>query len=462
MSASCWDAIVVGSGFGGSVTAARLAERGLKVLILERGAWRDGGSAVAPPEYGLSHLLRGVRWSGVARSASVTLRRSGLFELHQFDRLSCVVASAVGGGSLVYTDMQVPPPDAYFDALPAEFTAAEMRPHLDTVRTMLSSAPVPNIPHKARAFERALTTAGLGAAHFPDLALGFDDPHRPTRSTMGTTYIPLALRHDATLRAMSEVTAIDHHRTGWRVRYRDHRQGRSYVESAPRLILSAGTLGTMRLLFAARDRHRSLPLLSSALGTGFTPNGDMLTLMHRTGERIAGDTGPPVCAYRSETVDGRMFLTTEAGVRLHHLALPARLLPRTAVLVNMGTDRIAADITYDGHNLHIAVDRDADAEIYDRMSEHAHRIAAGYRAKRSMINTPFGATSRRLFSAHPLGGAPIADTPADGVVDHTGQVHRYPGLFIADGSILPSAPGIPPSMTIAAFAERQTTFIANS
>lgn len=64
--------------FGGAVTAARLAEHGLRVLILERGAWRESGSAIAPaPVSGPSQLPRGVHWSGGSRSASVTFRRSG-------------------------------------------------------------------------------------------------------------------------------------------------------------------------------------------------------------------------------------------------------------------------------------------------------------------------------------------------------------------------------------------------
>ncbi|MBF6357705.1 GMC family oxidoreductase [Nocardia higoensis] len=461
---SSWDAIVVGSGFGGAVTAARLAERGLKVLILERGAWRDGAPDGAPTRArGAAHLVRGVRWSAGTRSASATIRSSGLYELHQFAHLTCVVASGVGGGSLVYTDMQVPPHDDYFRALPADITAAEMRPHFEAVRTMLSPKPVAHVPHRVRAFERALATAGLGAAHFPDLAATFEQPGSPVRSTMAHTYIPSALRHGATLRPMSEATAIDHRPTGWRVRYHDHIRHRSCVESAPRLILSAGTLGTMRLLFAARDRHKTLPMLSPALGRGFTPNADMVSIVHRTATRIDGDDGPPVAAYHTEAVDGREFLTGEVGIGLlTPSAAVTRLFPRTALLIGMGADRIAVETTYDGHNLHIDADRTDDPEIFDRIGEHARRIAGGYRAKRSLINAPFGATSRRLTSVHPLGGVRVADTPADGVVDHTGQVHRYPGLFVADGSILPGAPGVPPSMTIAALAERQSAFIANS
>jgi cholesterol oxidase len=75
---------------------------------------------------------------------------------------------------------------------------------------------------------------------------------------------------------------------------------------------------------------------------------------------------------------------------------------------------------------------------------------------------PYGQGARSLLSVHPLGGVAVAESPEDGVVDHTGQVFGHPGLFVADGSLYPEAPGIPPSMTIAALAERQSSFIAES
>jgi len=60
---------------------------------------------------------------------------------------------------------------------------------------------------------------------------------------------------------------------------------------------------------------------------------------------------------------------------------------------------------------------------------------------------------------HPLGGAAIGTGPDNGVVDHRGRVFGHPGLFIADGSLYPSPPGLPPAMTIAALAERQAALL---
>lgn len=73
-----------------------------------------------------------------------------------------------------------------------------------------------------------------------------------------------------------------------------------------------------------------------------------------------------------------------------------------------------------------------------------------------LVRTGFsvGPGRAHLGTVHPLGGAAIAGGPDEGVVDHFGRVFGQSGLFVVDGAILPDAPGVPPSMTIAALAER--------
>jgi cholesterol oxidase len=65
------------------------------------------------------------------------------------------------------------------------------------------------------------------------------------------------------------------------------------------------------------------------------------------------------------------------------------------------------------------------------------------------------------MTAHPMGGAAIADTPARGVADHRGEVFGCPRLYVADGAAYPAPPGVPPSLTIAALAERQAELLAS-
>lgn len=487
-----WDAIVVGSGFGGAVTAARLAQGGLRVLILERGDWWPSMPGNWPPllgranrRAGASQMLRGIRWSSPRLTRAITIKCNGLYELHQFDKMSCLVSSGVGGGSLVYTDMQVRPPDAYFAGFPPEINAADMRPHFDAVRQMLGAAPVPDQFPGDRAFENALAMSGIGVASYPDLALEFSAPpgispgaglgasDQPTdqdsswmftRSTLDRNYLPLAIGCGAELRALSEVTAIGPHARGWQVRYRDHRAKRTFIESTTRLVIAAGTFGTLRLLFAGRDKHRTLPRLSRSLGSRFSPNGDMATLLIGGSNHSEIQPKPTVTALLHRNIADHTAITGAFGIPLNQFNFPSLIAPtagRGTILFGMGSGKLSATVTFDGQELHIREGRDDDAQIYHELENDAVSLARGYGVRHPFVNAPFGARSDRLLTVHPLGGAPIGTTPLDGVVDHTGAVFGHSGLFVVDGSTFPYAPGTPPSMTIAALAERQSSFIAS-
>jgi cholesterol oxidase len=100
-----------------------------------------------------------------------------------------------------------------------------------------------------------------------------------------------------------------------------------------------------------------------------------------------------------------------------------------------------------------------DPTIFDDIERTLDRIATPYRARRLWLNAPNGRGAGRLGTVHPLGGCAVGRTPDDGVVDHRGQVFGHPGLYVADGSLYPRSPGVPPSLTIAALAERQAALM---
>jgi len=96
--------------------------------------------------------------------------------------------------------------------------------------------------------------------------------------------------------------------------------------------------------------------------------------------------------------------------------------------------------------------RAPSAQLFEDLEKTAKEIAEASGA------TPFFALEdgpgSKFATSHPLGGCPMADDPAAGVVDDAGRVHGYPGLYVLDGSIVPTALGVNPSKTIAALAER--------
>jgi len=96
--------------------------------------------------------------------------------------------------------------------------------------------------------------------------------------------------------------------------------------------------------------------------------------------------------------------------------------------------------------------KDANAELFAAMRQATNAVAEG--AQATAWFEPDGGPLDKYMTVHPLGGAPMADSPADGVVDGFGKAYGYDGLYVADGSIVPTALGVNPSKTIAALAER--------
>ena len=153
----------------------------------------------------------------------------------------------------------------------------------------------------------------------------------------------------------------------------------------------------------------------------------------------------------------RPFAVAECAIPASALPIPERVrakLARAVVLLGMGRDQSLAALRYDGRNLRTAANR-RDEDIVDCIERLQGAIAASYGAGAGRrILAPFGGPDR-MGTVHPLGGASIGRSPADGVVDHSGAVFGHPGLYVADGSLYPSAPGVPPSLAIAALAERR-------
>lgn len=475
------DAIVVGSGFGGAVAAARLSDAGLRVLLLERGPWwQTNGTAIPGARHlprgpiGVRKMLRGVRWARGRRGRCIVVNRDGLIELHVFDTIQAVTASGMGGGSLIYGDVQTKPDAAYFRYFPAAITAPEMDRYYDRVRDVMRPSPFPATAGRSRVLERF-----GGEHHHPltraELAVSWAPPAtapamRSTSYLFGSdaggkrsldkTYVPMAQGAGATVRALCEVTGFERDGARYRVFWKDHGRGGRGAAQSPLLVLAAGTFGTLRLLFGARDA--SLPLPAS-LGRHFAHGADLAASLFRCPDAEDSPYGPnPSLGLAYQRNGEHSFLILESGLPFDSLPLPHRLLQRMRNVVGlsaMGRDSASADLWFDGRELHTAASRAPDRELFETIEAEIERIAAAYHPGSMTFEHGPGA---RLTTVHPLGGACMADDAEEGVVDHSGQVFGNPGLYVADGSALPRAPGWPPSMTIAALAERQAELIVRT
>ena len=157
-----YDAIVVGSGFGGGIAACRLAEAGQRVVVLERGRRFAPEDFPATPEEAPSAL-----WHP-------TLNPNGLFDLRLMKDLSVVTAAGVGGGSLVYANVQLrAPADVFAQGWPEAIDRQVLDPYYDRTEAALLPMEVPEELPKMRAFATAGKQVGKQAERLP-LAVNFE------------------------------------------------------------------------------------------------------------------------------------------------------------------------------------------------------------------------------------------------------------------------------------------------
>lgn len=459
-----YDLVVIGSGFGGSVCAARAAEAGLRVLLLERGSrWSEDD---------LDDLAAGKRPLFKRRNVH------GMFELHQRRGLGALTANALGGGSRIYTSVTVRAPDEVFAHHWPGLSRGSLDVHYDRVDRMIAPTPIPIELDRTRVMEAAARKLGGVVTRLP---LAMDWPDEPCdmrdapsigglraeavswlrggrhsrKRTLVQTYLKLAEQGGADIRPLHEVTAVAPSEDGYRIMCRAFREDDATDVSfwARRVVLAAGTLNTLRLLFHCRDACKSLPAIGDCLGQRFFTNGDFGALIVGAADGPAADSGPPATSWADLWRDDRLFLMDTgiwpigAGVvtlspkwsRAWSIAVmgyddaPARLMATRRGVLHMKRT-ISASAAYDRRRV-------------DRLRELARLIGGRLLAPPALID------ARMPFTVHPMGGAVMADSPDRGATDPFGEVYGYPGLYIADASLFPTPTGVAPSMTIAAVAE---------
>lgn len=509
-----FEALVIGSGFGGAVAVCRLAQAGVDVAVVERGRRWPPGSF--PRD--LRRLDDGWLW----------LCNHGLYDAQPLNDILALRAAGYGGGSLVYANVAMRPPEEVFAKFwPEPYNRAALEPYYDLVAHMLDVRPVAadprtgELPPKTRLMARAADLLGHADAFIhPNLAVRFRGPgtnrfgvtqgtctfcgqcdigcNEGAKNTLDLNYLALAEQHGAAVGTLTEAVHIARAGDGYLVQLREYGRpgmGREGVERQVRaryVFVCAGALGTTELLLRSRDQYKTLPGLPRALGEGYSGNGDFLSFGDGLRDLAEPSRGPTITTaalvHAGSAADDQWIVLEEGGysehlaklVRsLHVSRLPAyaaqsvsagtrRVLgsaraiggtldegaAHTAVLLAMGNDRADGSIELRGpeHRLHVTWDVARNSPLYD-----AERAVSG-QVVRALGGRPFSTPTWRLFrqpvTVHNLGGARMGSDPETGVVDSDGEVFGHPGLYVLDGAALPGATGANPSSTIAAFAER--------
>ncbi|RDL47058.1 Cholesterol oxidase [Ensifer sp. M14] len=551
-----FDVLIIGSGYGGAIAASTFAGRThegrpMSVGVLERGREYLPGSFPT----GLGELPRHIRGDN---------NKEGLIDIRIGAQVVAVVASGVGGGSLINAGvMETPLPNVFHKRWPAPLKdLSAWKSYFDRARDLLGStimgAPntiadhVDGVPQKFRSvraiapdgnFRPASITVAMSdttssgnvrlnkCLRCGDCATGCNSG---AKNSLDVNLLVSANKYGAEIFSGATVLSLARDgNAGWLVRgvhtnaKLRKRDADPVVIRARKVVLAAGTLGSSEILM--RSRGAGLQLADKNLGTGCSTNGDMLVADYATVSdvnTVADEAIKPSTRAIGPTTTGVIDLRASKGVMIEEMSVPAGLriafaevfatlntlhglfrydgtrhrpgfpdddiyaapaarVGRSALYAVMADDGAAGRIELDGDPN--AVDRDGIARIrwdnlqtlpvFDRQVEALAALTKDTGGR--LIPNPVWKLlpadltwllkDQRgpLVTFHPLGGCAMADSGAEGVVDHLGRVFTsadsdavYHDLVVLDGSIVPNALATNPALTIAALALRAAEALA--
>jgi len=462
-----FDAVIIGSGFGGSVAAARLAGDGRSTLLLERG--RSYGAADFRQSYDVFNMSRFYR-AYSTRDYKVFFRTANL----------------LGGGTEIFSGACLRSPSEAFDfvedggyrAWPAGIDRAVMDPYYERAEVMMqvSRARWEEVPKVGAIFARMLASMGLtcdrSRYNYVDcLQCGFCETGCIFGRKKGATfnYIPEARRQGCRVRTGCEAVAVKAEGGGYRVVYRDAR-GRECMVFGRLVVLAANAIETPAILLRSRPH---LPRLNDQVGRNFNQNGDVGFAMELaspvSGYKIyMGRTNAGVITYafwkehRITIHPGAPPPAIFAGLDVHRPGGKTFGLEAKRLAMSLYPDRMLAGLVIGmipGYG-RITLRRDRpsiDFPLTKGLKAYLVRVESVLREIARAGGARLLYTDGSGFErgdAHPLASCRIGDDPARSACDPTGQVWDCPGLYVADASAVPCGTGVNPALTVAANAER--------
>ncbi len=522
MDTTVYDYVIIGSGFGGSVSAMRLAEKGYSVLMLERGKRIDDKD------------FPRTNWN-VFKSLWLPFARCfGTWQLSFLNGAIALRGSGVGGGSLMYANVLMEPDDRLFEAPSWHHLAdwkAILQPYYEIAKHMLGVTTNPRLFKaddilKEIAIERDAANSfhptevgvffGTEDVTVPDPYFNGLGPERAgcnfcggcmvgcrynAKNTLPKNYLYFAEKLGVQI--IPEVTVRDvrpldtpsangaryevdyHSTTAWMYRPKKLVLGRN-------VIVAAGALGTLELLFRCRELNRSLPRISRRLGDNVRTNSENLqgaTSRDKQSNYSKGIAITSIIRTKEDTniepvrfSDGSSLIRNITAPLVDGQTIPVRILNTLLEIIRHPIDFLYARFfsRWARHTTILLFMRPVDELLRVGLGRNIFTLfrkgvmfltAEGVQLPKSpsisntvtrqlaekMNGIPMSTFMDSLFNfpitAHFMGGVPLGRDENEGVVDVNFQVHNYPGLYVIDGSIMPGNPGVNPSLTITALAE---------
>jgi cholesterol oxidase len=514
-----FDVVIIGSGFGGSVSALRLREKGYTVAVLEAGRrFRDKDFPKT------SWRLRKFLYAPA-------IGCYGIQRIHVLPDVLVLAGAGVGGGSLVYANTLYQPSDAYFnDPQWASITdwKSELERWYDQARRMLGVVENPYFSPSDQAMKdvademgvgHTFTMAPVGIYFGEGKGVGAKDPffggvgpdrngcqqcgacmtgcHFNAKNTLPKNYLGLAESAGAKVFPMTTVKSFSQNSDGaWEIRAvkTNDPLARSIRFKADQVIVAAGTYNTQKLLHTMKSK--SLPQLSNQLGQLSRTNSEALTgammpnidIDFSTGSAITSSFFPDEHTHIEPVRYGKgsnfmalmQTIMTDGyssrGRRKHwlkqFLANPALL--GKVLNVRRWSQRTVIALTMQNVDSSVTVSRKRGlfgwhlTSENDPLKPNATYIPAANEVVRRIAKKHNGIAGGHIgdlidapFTAHFVGGCVIGNNVENGVIDPYHRVYNYPTLHIVDGSTITANLGVNPSLTITAQAERALSMWPN-
>ena len=520
MKSTDFDVVVIGSGFGGSVAALRLTEKGYKVAVLEAGR-RFSDKDFPKTSWRLNRFLFMPR-----------LGLRGIQRIHVLPDVLVLAGAGVGGGSLVYANTLYKPPASYFEDKQWKHITdwdSELSPWYDQASRMLGVAQNPYFSASDKAMKQVADQMGVGhtfklaplGVYFGDgAAVKSKDPffggvgpdrdgclqcgacmtgcRHNAKNTLPKNYLGLAEKAGSKVFPEHTVTKIEQMLDGsWKVTARKSSAwiGGKRVFTASQVVVAAGTYNTQKLLHKMKS-DSVLPNLSDQLGKLSRTNSEALTgsIMPKGGTDFSAGSAitssffpddhthvEPVRYGKGSNFMGLLqtVMTDGTNIKDRRRQWLRQVITKPSLVlkildVRQWSQRTVVALIMQNVDSAISVKGKKGLLGFrltsknDSLTPNATYIPAANEVARRVAENNGGIAGGHIgdlinapFTAHFVGGCVIGDSIKSGVIDPYHRVYNYPTMHIVDGASVTANLGVNPSLTITAQAERAFSFWPN-